>query len=104
MRNWSHHADERASQRAIPRFDVELALTWGKRIRQFDGRTAYHLGRREADEAREQGAFVPQGAIGVAVVIADDETVITVVRSHDRRRLSRAGWREAVRRTAGGRP
>lgn len=96
----SRHADQRRAQRSVPDDHIELALLWGRPIRQREGRVAFHLGRREAEAARRAGAEIPERAVGVAVVQATDATLITVVRSHDRHRLSTWGHRQ--RRRAGG--
>ena len=104
MRNLSEHARQRCDQRGIDNDHIALALEWGADIDQHDGRTAFHLGRREADLARRQGVLVPESAVGVGVVVAADGTLITAVRSGDRHRLAAHGWRPARRRGARGRP
>ena len=98
MEDWSRHAQQRSAQRCVSREHIELTLLWGREIRQPRGRLAFHLGHREARAARAAGARIPEDAIGVAVVVADDDTIVTVVRSHDRQRL-RAHGRSA--RSAG---
>lgn len=84
----SPHARYRSAQRSVPAQHIELALVWGRPIRQRGGRVAWHLGRREAADARDTGVAVPDRAVGVAVVLADDGTVVTVLRSDDRHRLT----------------
>ena len=54
---------------------------------QEDGRVAWHLGWRDAEAARALGATIPDSAVGVAVVVAEDGTVVTAVRSPNRHRL-----------------
>jgi len=93
------HARQRRAQRAIADDHIDLALDWGRPIRQRDGRVAWHLGRKEVRRAQSHGIRVPERARGVALVVAADGTVVTAVRSYDRRRLSTAGRR----RRAGGR-
>jgi hypothetical protein len=100
MESWSNHANRRSAQRSVPAEHVELALLWGSEIRQGGGRTAYHLGHLEADAARTTGIGVPERAVGVAVVLARDGTIVTVVRSPDRERL-RAHGRSPRRRSPG---
>lgn len=98
MSNWSDHARSRCAQRAISDEHIEIVMAWGADVRQHDGRVAYHLGLREASSARAEGFDVPDGAVGVAVVIARDGTVVTAVRSDDRRRLRSHGWQSSRRR------
>ena len=102
METWSNHAKRRSPQRSVPPEHIELALLWGYEIHQAGGRTAYHLGRREAGAALTSGVGVPERAVGLAVVVAADGTIVTVVRSPDRDRL-RAHGRGAARRRASGR-
>lgn len=103
MSGWSDHARSRCAQRAIADEHIEIALAWGADVRQRDGRVAYHLGVREASLARAEGFDVPASAVGVAVVVARDGTVVTAVRSDDRQRLRSHGWRSPRRRASGGR-
>lgn len=95
MRNHSRHAAQRTAQRRIPEEYIELVLAWGRPIRQRLGRTAYHLGRREAETARARGIEVPERAVNVAVVQAGDGTLVTAIRSRDRHRLKVHGRRRA---------
>lgn len=99
MPNFSPHAHRRSAQRSVPAEHIELALAWGCPIRQRDGRVAWHLGHREANDARHIGVRIPERAIGVAVVLAADGTVVTVLRSEDRHRLTTFG---RPRRRSGG--
>lgn len=87
----SSHARLRSAQRSVPDLHIELALAWGTEIRQAGGRTAHHLGRRDAWRARAAGVIIPERAIDLAVVLAADQTLVTVVRSADRQRLRRMG-------------
>ena len=89
----STHALHRGAQRSVSAEEIELAQMWGRPIIQGDGRTAYHLGDREAAEAAAKGEFVPAHAVGVAVVVAGDGCVVTVIRSSDRHRLRVHGRR-----------
>ena len=102
MPNFSPHAWRRSAQRSVPAEHIELALAWGRPIRQRGGRVAWHLGHREATDARDTGVAIPERAVGVAVVLADDGTVVTVVRSDDRHRLAVHGHCSRPRRRAGG--
>lgn len=102
MPNFSPHALHRSAQRSVPAVHIQLALAWGHPIRQRCGRVAWHLGYREACEARDAGVPIPERAIGVAVVIARDGTVVTVLRSDDRHRLTTHGRNSRPRQRAGG--
>lgn len=53
----------------------------------------YHLGFHEARRARDVGVGIPEHAVGVAVIVAPDNTIVTVVRSHNRERLRTYGRR-----------
>jgi hypothetical protein len=104
MPKFSPHAWRRRAQRSVADHHIELALDWGRPIRQRGGRVAWHLGNREVGHARTVGVQVPAKAVGVAVVQAEDGTVVTVVRSHNRRRLRVRGRRSRPwRRSWGGR-
>lgn len=93
MDDWSQHAIRRSAQRAVSPEHIDLALQWGLEIRQPGGRLVYHLGFHEARRARGVGVGIPEHAVGVAVVVARDNTIVTVVRSHDRDRLRTYGRR-----------
>lgn len=93
MRDYSPHAARRTAQRSVSEQLVEFALAWGRPINQDHGRTAYHLGRKEAAQARAAGVDVPERAIDVTVVLAADGVLVTVVRSPDRQRLETRGRR-----------
>lgn len=99
MSTFSTHAQRRAAQRFIGDETVELVLEWGAPLRQPGGRVAWFLGDREAAAARADGVSVPERAIGVAVVVAADGGVVTVLKSHDRKRLAAHG-RSGRRRRA----
>lgn len=87
----SSHASTRSAQRAISKEQIDFAMAWGAEIPQPVGRLAYHVGRREVARARAHGLRVPDRTLGVAVVVAADNTVVTVVRSPDRKRLRQFG-------------
>lgn len=98
MTHTSRHARHRTAQRAIDPDHVDLALAWGRPIRQGAGRVAWHLGRREIDEARRAGEWIPDRALGVAVILAADGTLVTALRTADRHRLTCTGQRPRRRR------
>jgi murein DD-endopeptidase MepM/ murein hydrolase activator NlpD len=89
----SPHAARRMAQRAVSQHQVELALAWGRRIHQSGGREAFHIGRKEVRRAATFGIDLRE-AEGVAIVVAADGVVVTVLRSIDRRRLVR--WSRAA--------
>ena len=98
MMPWSPHARCKGAKRQIPQKLVDFALAWGEEIRQPGRRTAYHLGRKAIAKAREAKVPVPPRALGVAVIVAADHTVVTVLRSDDRHRLVLTGQRRRARR------
>lgn len=85
---FSLHAQRRQQQRAIRDDAVDAALTWGAVIRQYGGSRVFHLGRREIRRARKLGLRLERHS-GIAVVVARNGRVITVMRTNDRRRLGR---------------
>jgi hypothetical protein len=103
MPHFSPHASRRSAQRSVQAEHIELALVWGRPFRQRGGRVAWHLGDREFTDARDTGVTVPERAVGVAVVLAKDGTVVTVVRSDDRHRLVVLGGGSRPRRRRGSR-
>lgn len=88
----SQHAQRRSQQRSVSEIEIRAALDWGTPIPQRGGRTAFHLGRRDMRRALRSGAALPPRAKGVTVILSKDGTLVTVIRSPDRRRLRREGW------------
>lgn len=103
MPDFSKHAELRSAQRSVPLDHVDFALLWGQEVWQHSGRIAYHIGRRDAREALKDGVRIPESAIGLAVVMANDGAVITLVRSTDRSRLRACGRGRPARRRSWGR-
>jgi hypothetical protein len=95
MLKMSRHARIRAAQRAVREDHIQFTLDWGTQIRQSQGRSAFHLGRKDWLHARRMGVNIPESAKGVVVVSSTDGTLVTVVRSNRRRRLKmrRKIWR-----------
>lgn len=89
MPDFSSHAHTRSAQRRVDPEHVQFVLAWGHPIQQGRGRVAWHLGHREAANARNAGVQVPERCIGVTVVLAGEQTIVTLVRTSDRRRLRR---------------
>lgn len=85
------HAEMRAAQRHVSEEHIEFAIAWGHAILQPKGRTAFHVGRREAKRARLDGIAMPSRAQGVAVVMAPDGARVTVIRSENRHRIAMHG-------------
>lgn len=86
------HAETRQRQRAVSDADLEAVLDWGRPYRQPFGRVVTFLGKRDVARAQELGVDVGT-ARGVAVVVAGDGAIVTMVRSSDVRRLRRWGQR-----------
>ena len=82
------HARRRAQQRGVQRAAIAAAQDWGMCFRMRDGRRAWFLGYRHVDRARRAGVDVRRFE-NTAVVIAADQTVITVIRTRDPSRLRR---------------
>ena len=85
----SHHAKKRACQRSIKTTHIEYTLSWGTIIRQKKGRLAYHMGKKDWNLARKEGHLIPESVIGVIVIVAKDDVLVTVARSESRIRLKR---------------
>ena len=85
----SHHAIKRACLRSIKTIHIEYTLSWGTIIRQKRGRLAYHMGKKDWSLARKAGFLIPESVIGVIVIVAKDDVIVTVARSTSRIRLKR---------------
>jgi hypothetical protein len=79
--NLTKHAIKQASRRSVSADDIEYVLDHGMFGHQRGGRTFMFCGK---DTER-------QSARNLAVVLADDGTVVTVVRTRDLRRLKSGG-------------
>ena len=86
------HSKTRQRQRAISDSDLEAVLDWGQRYRQPAGRVVTFLGKRDVQHALARGIDVGR-AQNIAVVVAGDGAIVTVVRSSDVHRLRRWGQR-----------
>jgi hypothetical protein len=94
----SPHALHRAQNRSVTDAHIEFALLWGTPIVQPMHRVAYHVGASDIQQARKAGVEIPNRVEGVAVVTSVDRTVVTVIRTNDRRKLALIGrWREGFR-------
>ncbi len=89
----SSHASCRKQQRAISDSQLDLVLDWGRTWRQGAGRTVHFVGTRDVRRASRIGVDLHH-ARNIAIVVADDGTVITVIKSDDLRRLRLAGGRQ----------
>lgn len=79
--NLTKHAIQQASRRSVSADDIEYVLDHGMFGHQRGGRTFMFCGK---DTERHS-------ARNLAVVLADDGTVVTVVRTRDLRRLKSGG-------------
>jgi len=77
--------------RSVPGELVPVVVEYGQRFRQSDGRVVYFVGKRQVAHAAVQAVDLTP-ALNVAVVIAHDGLVLTVVRTADPRRLKRIGF------------
>ena len=87
------HALRRKQQRCVTDTQIGLVLDWGRSWRQESGRDVRFVGRREVRLAARSGLDI-RLARNVAAVVADDGTIITVIKSSDLRRLRRAGFKQ----------
>lgn len=78
------HARRRKRARGISEEEIDAALRFGEEIKQIKGRRAFWLTDRIVQTAGLPGDFA-----GVAVIIAPDGAIITVVRCHEGRGLRR---------------
>lgn len=84
----SEHARRRQQQRAACDQAVDAALRWGRLIRQSHHRLAYFLGEKEVRQAARAGESIACFR-GTIVVQAADNTLVTVIRSQNSRKLRR---------------
>lgn len=92
IRGCSRHARERQQHRAVSEEQQRLVVKHGRKIRQPGGRVAYFVGYAEAVRDPDAPAELLD-CLNTAVVLADDQTVVTVIRTNDVRRLRRWGRR-----------
>lgn len=91
---YSEHANKRLANRSITELEVELALLHGEEINQ-NGATVYFIGERLYRHLQEKGIDAPKN---VAVIVAsEDGTIISAVRTTDRRRLVKTKIRHKKR-------
>lgn len=93
----SSHALRRMQQRGISAAHVAAALQWGKVYRQREGRLAYFLGDRQVVHAFNVAGVDLTAYENTAVVVARDQTLVTVVRTATTRKL-REALKDATRR------
>lgn len=93
---YTKHAKQRATERSVDADDIQAALDWGTEIPQGRGRVALVVDKRAIKRA--EVAQVDLGPHdGVAVVLADNGEIITVIRSDDIKRLARFGAHDFYR-------
>ena len=85
------HAARRAQQRSADQHEIELVVRCGRRWHQQKGRNLFYVGRRDLKHWLRQGIDL-RDCQGLAVVVAADGAVVTVVRTTDMRKLKRACW------------
>lgn len=91
---YSQHANKRLANRSITELEVELVLLHGEEINQH-GSTVYFIGERLYQYLHSMGILAPKN---VAVVVSsEDGTVISAVRTTDRRRLVKTRVRHKKR-------
>ncbi len=90
----SEHAVERASERGIDDEAVAVALKFGDAIPQAHHRTAYFVSAAAVVRAARVGDDIGH-FMNVAVVVAPDGTIVTVVRSSEERMR---GWKPSKSR------
>ena len=91
----SYHALSRAADRAVSDDHIRLVISWGEEIRQ-DGTIAYFVGEKKAEKLAQRGITVPKN---VAVIVAADGTIISVIKTSDRKRLTKTRVRRVKRRS-----
>ena len=77
----SPHATKQASRRSIALEDIEYVLDYGHFGHQMNGRTFFFCGTK----------VTHRGARNLAVIMASDGTIVTVVRTRDLKRLRSGG-------------
>jgi hypothetical protein len=75
----------RCQQRGIALSDVALAVQYGTVQRRHADTIRYFFGRRARARAREDG-HIAEGSPNLAVVVGQDNVVVTVLRSPSRHR------------------
>lgn len=85
------HAARRAQQRSAQQNQIELVVSCGRRWHQREGRNLFYVGRRDLKHWLRRGVDLSD-CEGLAVVVAADGAVVTVVRTDDMRKLKRACW------------
>lgn len=71
---WTHHARTQAKRRSISARHIEWALDCGALYFAGSGAIGYFYGRRAS-----RGECCPDSAVGVAVIVAGDQAIITVM-------------------------
>lgn len=103
--NWTRHARQRSSQRAIPEFHLELLQAFGESVEQKGGFTVLRLDEKGQERLRRQLADVLarwDQLRNVYAVIAPGGRIVTVAHSkgHARRCRPRGRFTPRKRRIA----
>lgn len=85
------HAARRSRTRSVPTMLVPIVMAYGQSWRQANGRVAYFVGKRQVAEAAARQLDLTR-ALHVAVVVAQDGAVLTVVRTSDPKRIKRIAF------------
>lgn len=88
---FTDHATRRSRTRNVPTNVVPIVMAYGQSWRQADGRVAYFVGKRQVAQAA-QWRIDLAAVLHVAVVVADDGAVLTVVRTDDPKRIKRIAF------------
>lgn len=95
----SEHARMRSRQRGISPTLMEQVCAWGEPILQAMGRTAWCMTRRAIALARQQGVILADSVVGVCVIVAPDEVIVTVLRAAHFQRIRAHGRSQRARPT-----
>jgi hypothetical protein len=95
----TEHARQRCQQRGIPLRVLELAMTYGDRRSNGDGKKVIYFGKNAASRARKAGHHVSTRP-NIVLVVNHDETAIVTVARYDNPRK----WRDLRKAPATGAP
>jgi len=75
----TRHAMRRCSQRGVRLKDIDMAIFWGLKYRQIEGRIVYFIGNKSVIRAQRQGEDI-RDLKGLVVILSRDSIVITVIK------------------------
>ncbi len=85
--HYSEHALERMVSRQVTKKEVSIVVEYGEKLRQ-PGRVIYFIGDEIGDYLKDKGIHLRN--VGV-VLDTDEEVVISVIRTSDRKKLRLSG-------------